>query len=440
MIFQNREQAGKMLGEQLRYSSLEQPIIVGLPRGGIPVAYEVAKIFRTSLEVLIVRKISTLFNKEYGIGAITEENYFWIDRIAELETGVSEFELQNAIRLENFEVNKRIKLYRRGLPLIEVTGRTVIIVDDGLATGVTARVACEYLRQKGAKILIIAVPVGARFSVESLSEIADQVVCLNVPHPFYAVGNHYQDFQQLRDEDVLRYLDQRKEECEEEMKAKESLGYSRQVELRDNKTFLRGSLTVPYQLKGFVIFAHGSGSSYLSLRNKKVAEYLSKNQLGTLLFDLLSPDEAKDRNNVFNIPFLSDRLINAMKWSKNQSFGKNIPIGFFGSSTGAAAALWAAAELGDEIAAIVSRGGRPDLAMNRLKAVTAPTLLLVGSFDETVLKCNEIALNKLRSGNLVIIPGATHLFEESGAMESVSSHATEWFKLHFKNKRLLHAA
>ena len=194
---------------------------------------------------------------------------------------------------------------------------------------------------------------------------------------------------------------------------------------------LPGSLTVPPGARGFVLFAHGSGSSRLSPRNVAVARVLSDGGIATLLFDLLTPEEARDRARVFDIGLLADRLVGATRWAQQHPDLAALPIGYVGASTGAAAALQAAAELQEEVTATVSRGGRPDLAMDHLADVTAPTLLIVGSRDEVVVGLNEQAQRQLRCPNdLAIVPGATHLFEEPGALEQVAELARDWFLRH----------
>lgn len=194
---------------------------------------------------------------------------------------------------------------------------------------------------------------------------------------------------------------------------------------------LPGYLTVPQQAPALVVFAHGSGSSRHSRRNRQVAQSLNGAGLATLLFDLLSPEEeaAQGRARVFDIALLAERLIDAVEWADEALGDAKMSFGLFGASTGAAAALVAAAELGDRIHAVVSRGGRPDLAGDALSEVTAPTLLIVGGNDHGVIELNEKALRKMRApASLQIIPGATHLFEEPGAMEQVTMLARDWFQ------------
>jgi putative phosphoribosyl transferase len=194
---------------------------------------------------------------------------------------------------------------------------------------------------------------------------------------------------------------------------------------------LPGDLVVPEGAVGVVAFAHGSGSSRRSPRNVWVARRLNAAGVATLLFDLLTPDEAEDRANVFDIALLAARLIGAERWLRDQPELTARPVGFFGASTGAAAALVAAADLGDEVAAVVSRGGRPDLAGDALPRVSAPTLLIVGGADTQVLLLNREAERRMRcERRLEVVPGATHLFEEPGALEAVADLASGWFTRH----------
>lgn len=199
------------------------------------------------------------------------------------------------------------------------------------------------------------------------------------------------------------------------------------------KEILHGNLKVPSKAKGLVIFAHGSGSSRLSPRNQAVAHFLEKNKIATLLFDLLTAAEEKiddiSRELRFNIPLLVERLVRSTEWVATQS---DLPLAYFGASTGAAAALAAAAEKGDMIRAVVSRGGRPDLAGPALAKVVSPTLLIVGGLDASVIELNKAALQLIQcEKKLEIVPGASHLFEEPGTLDTVADLASDWFAQHF---------
>jgi pimeloyl-ACP methyl ester carboxylesterase len=198
---------------------------------------------------------------------------------------------------------------------------------------------------------------------------------------------------------------------------------------------LKGDLVIPDNPKGIVIFSHGSGSSRFSSRNRMVAELIQKENIGTFLFDLLTQEEDELYENRFDIDLLSDRLIETTQWLMDYKSTKNLPIGYFGASTGAASALRAAAYFKTKIKAVVSRGGRPDLAITELPQVTAPTLLIVGGLDVPVIGMNKMAFDELESvKEMKIIPGATHLFEEPGKLLEVAELAIVWYKRHLINK------
>lgn len=211
-----------------------------------------------------------------------------------------------------------------------------------------------------------------------------------------------------------------------------SIAEKRIVSVTDKR--LEGFLRVPAGATGLVVFVHGAGSSHLSTRNNHVAEELATRGFATLLFDLLTEAEASDRANVFDIGLLSRRTIDAIGWARGRADIGDLPLGLFGSSTGAAAALAAAAERPGEVRAVVSRGGRPDLAGTRLSRVRAPVLLIVGGADHQVLDLNRTAAAQLDCPNtLEIVPGATHLFEEPGALDRVVDLAGDWFEAHLAN-------
>jgi putative phosphoribosyl transferase len=212
-----------------------------------------------------------------------------------------------------------------------------------------------------------------------------------------------------------------------------------EVQLQAGRAVLSGNLNIPENANALVLFAHGSGSSRHSPRNQFVARTLNDVGLATLLFDLLTQEEeaidTQTRELRFNIHFLAERLVHATKWAKQQEETRDLRIGYFGSSTGGAAALVAAVDLPQDIGAVVSRGGRPDLAGEALPKVKPPTLLIVGGNDDIVIELNEQACDRMRCEvKLEIVPGATHLFEEAGALEQVAKLANDWFLLHLKRK------
>lgn len=419
MLFTDRTDAGRRLAQALGHLEARRPVVLGLPRGGVPVAFEVAQSLGAPLDVIVVRKLGVPYHPELGFGAIGEGGVRVISDEIVRHAGVREKDLVSVERAEEAELVRRAHTYRDGRPRLPLEGRVVIVVDDGVATGATARAACQVVRAQGAAYVVLAVPVASPDAAGRLRAEVDEVVCLSTPHLFSAVGEWYRDFSQTSDEEVIALL----------ARAPEGRGTSsEQVEVDAGGVGLAGDLVLPEGAAAVVVFAHGSGSSRHSPRNRSVATALNRAGLGTLLFDLLTPGEETYRANVFDIGLLAGRLAGATRWLRRRV---SVPVGSFGASTGAAAALRAAAEADSGIGAVVSRGGRPDLAGADLSGVRAPTLFIVGGNDTTVIDLNRQAQAALSCENrLEIIPGATHLFEEPGALGQVADLAQEWFTTH----------
>jgi putative phosphoribosyl transferase len=429
-LFQDRRDAGRRLALQLRRFRGEHPIVVGLPRGGVPVAFEVAQALDAPLDVIVVRKLGVPFQPELGMGAVGEDGVRVLTEDVVRAARVSRADIEAVVSCERREVERRAERYRGGRPMIALAGRTVIVVDDGIATGGTARAALEVARAHGARRVVLAVPVAARESVTELAAVADEVVVLETPSPFFAVGQWYAQFSQTPDDEVVRLLEVgSRPVVPDDAPPDGTRGVARdeEIEIVVGGARLAGHLTIPAPAMGVVVFAHGSGSSRHSPRNQFVARELNAAGLATLLFDLLTPVEALDRANVFDVELLARRLRSVTHSLRSAPDCEALDVGYFGASTGAAAALWAAA---DEpgVRAVVSRGGRPDLAAPRLSDVAAPTLLIVGSRDVQVLDLNQRAADAMSCVHQVeIVPGATHLFEEPGTLESAAGLARDWF-------------
>jgi putative phosphoribosyl transferase len=417
MVFENREEAGQRLAEAIVVDPGEDAVVVGLARGGVVTAEEVARALRLPLDALAVRKVGHPWQPEYGIGAVTPRGGVYI----RANDGLTERELADAVAAASRKADELDARLHARRAAIDVAGRTCLLVDDGLATGATMTAAVRWARQRGARRVVVAVPVGAAETVSRLEAEADAVVVLEASGAFTAVGLWYRDFEPVGDIEVAALLDRASAAC---------ASGSRTVAIPVVDFELPGDLIAPEHARGAVIFAHGSGSSRLSPRNRLVARMLNEADLATLLFDLLSDEESYDRANVFDIPLLASRLAAAERWLAGQPEG-SLPFGYFGASTGAAAALWAAADPGSRARAVVSRGGRPDLAGRKLGLVRAPTLLVVGGLDDAVVELNRRAQRELRCDHeLVVVPGATHLFEEPGTLEAVALHAARWFERH----------
>ena len=428
VAFHDRSDAGRRLGKRLAGLRGRDVVVLGLPRGGVPVAFEVAKALEAPLDVVVVRKLGVPFQPEVAMGAIGEGNVRVLDPRTISMARVSQEDLQRVERQERALLESRVARFRQGRRRVDLTGRTVVIVDDGIATGSTARVACQVARQLGAAKVILAVPVAPSRAIVELKE-PDDVVCLLSPQDFQAVGYYYRDFSPTEDGEVVQLLDAAAALPHQGDGYGGDGSLEDDVEIPDGKVVLRGSLYLPGRCDGTVLFAHGSGSSRHSPRNRFVASVLHGAGLGTLLLDLLTPEEEVNRANVFDIRLLGRRLSSATHWLEARHDGSAGRIGYFGASTGAGAALWAAAEPGAQVAAVVSRGGRPDLAGSRLAAVKAPTLLIVGDADTTVLALNRQAMARMQAPTrLEVVPGATHLFEEPGTLAMAATLAADWFR------------
>ncbi len=440
MIFIDRVDAGRRLATRLQYLREDRVVVLGLPRGGVPVAYEVARALDAPLDVIVVRKLGVPFQPELGMGAIGEDGVRIINEEVVRLTGVSDSELAKVEASERVELERRARRFRGDRPRTALEGRTVVVIDDGIATGSTARAACQVARAQGAARVVLAVPVAPPGWEDRLGADVDEFVCLETPEPFFAIGQFYDDFAQTSDEEVITCL-KRAAHPAPKATAMSRAGddppsRDEEVEVTAGPVRLGGHLTLPESATGVVVFTHGSGSSRHSPRNRYVAALLNEVGLATLLFDLLTVEEESDRANVFDISMLARRLVDVTVWLRTQTDLAHLPIGYFGASTGAGAALWAAAEPDADIAAVVSRGGRPDLAGSRLAKVVAPTLLIVGGDDDVVLELNRQAQARLRcESRLVVVPGATHLFEEPGTLQAASEVARDWFTSHLSAGR-----
>jgi putative phosphoribosyl transferase len=443
MSFLDRSDAGRRLANRTLHLRGEDVVVLALPRGGVPVAAEVARALGAPLDVIVVRKLGVPVQPELGMGAIGEGDVRIINPEVVAITHVTDAEIAAVERRERAELDRRARRFRGDRPRTPLAGRTAVIIDDGIATGSTARAACQVARAQGAARVVLAVPVAPPSACTALAADADEVICLETPGHFLAIGEWYRDFSQTSDREVISLLQRARGPASPADGPPPPAGgpspaaggpapapapWGGEVVIAAGPARLAGHLSTPGGGAGMVLFAHGSGSGRHSPRNRFVADVLATAGLGTLLFDLLTAEEEQDRANVFDIRLLAGRLGVVTRWMHEQPGLAGARVGYFGASTGAAAALWAAAEAGGEVAAVVSRGGRPDLAMPRLAEVRAPALFIVGAMDDVVLGLNREAQRHLRCENkLAVVPGASHLFEEPGTLERAAGLARDWF-------------
>jgi putative phosphoribosyl transferase len=425
-MFSDRSDAGRLLATRLAAYSRSRPLVLALPRGGLPVALEVAVALDADLDVLVVRKLGAPGNPEYAMGAVGEDDVLIVDHAVRRAVHATSEQVEAVARHERAEVARRVQAYRGNRVKLGIAGRNVIVVDDGMATGSTAAAGVTVVKHLGAAHVTLAVPVGSATAVTWLRALADDVVCLEVPASFIAVGKHYADFSQVSDQDVLdiMHAHPRDDAATEAIRTR----VDEDVTITFDGLQFDGHLTIPATASGIVLFAHGSGSGRQSPRNGAVAQVLNSAGLGTLLLDLLTDSEADNRRNVFDIELLADRLSHATAWLRTRPDVDGLPIGYFGASTGAAAAIVASARHPDDACAVVARGGRTDLAGDWLAKVRVPVLLIVGGNDLPVIDLNREAQRQFACPNLLeIVRGATHLFDEPGTLAQAARLAQSWF-------------
>ncbi|MEU1473919.1 phosphoribosyltransferase family protein [Streptomyces sp. NPDC005760] len=431
MRFENRTDAGRRLARRLEHLRGADVVVLGLAPGGVPVAYEVARHLGAPLDILVVDPPGVPSRPELDSGTISEDNtrHRNEDMLREVlrESGLSPAEQETAERSEPERRAHRCRPAGRGVPLAD---RTAVIVDDGLATGATAEAACRMVRARGAERVVLAVPVGPERTLPRLRGVADQVVCLQAPRCFGSAADWYHDFSETRDTEVVALLGGADRSA---AAAGSPAGRDRPtedcvVEVPAGPVRLAARLTLPTTARAVVAFGQvGDMSGRRRPRHQYMAAALRRAGLGTLLLDLLAEEEERNRHNLFDIVLLARRLEAAARWVRRETA---LAVSYFAAGTGAGAALEAAAD--DEILAVVSGGGRPDLASPAaLARVRAPTLLIVGALDTRVLGRNRLAADWMHCEHRVhVIPGATHLFTEQGASDAVSCLALDWFTAH----------
>ena len=334
MVFRDRRAAGIRLATQLEPLRDARPVVVALPRGGVPVGFEVAQALHAPLDVLAVRKLGAPLWPELAVGAVAEEDVGILDPQMAARTGMTQADLERVLDWESEELRRRVRAYRDGRPPVPLAGRTVIVVDDGLATGLSDLAAVRALRRRGARRIVVASPVGSSEAIALLREEADRVVCATVPPQLDGVGRWYEDFSEVTDAEVVALL------AAAHRGDGATHGRERNVAFGLGDERLAGDLSVPAGAGGLVLFAHGSGSSRLSPRNRAVAQALNDAGFATLLFDLLTEREGARRASWSSTSRCwPSRLLAATRWAREAARARRLPLGYFGASTGAAAAL-----------------------------------------------------------------------------------------------------
>ena len=417
MLFRDRNEAGRRLAAALIERGFEKPIVLGIPRGGVPVAAEVARALGGDLAVVVARKLGAPGNPELAIGATTETGVSYINTAVAAAAGADERYIKAETDRQVKEAHRREELFdsHRRPP---VQGRTVIVVDDGIATGATAIAAVRSIKAEGAKRVILAVPVGLPEMVELLRSEADEVVCLEEDPGFGAVGQYYLDFSQVSDEEVRATL--------ETFASKVGVDPSRRVEIKRQGVRLVGILTTPAGSGSFplVIFVHGLGSGKDSPRNLVIARHLVDTGIATLLFDLSGHGESSADSSDGMDAFVSD-LEGAFEWAIRENDVQKDRVGIAGSSLGAVIAANALAEGKVSPRTMVLRA--PPMEAADFQRVNLPSLVLIGSRDPllTNVRADVAGCPQL---TLSVVEGASHLFEEPGTLEEALNQTVDWFR------------
>lgn len=419
MIFRDRRDAGERLGAALKERGFQGPVVLGIPRGGVPVAAEVARALDGELAVVVARKLGAPGNPELAVGAVTATGVAYVNTAVAKAAGADKAYIEAEKKRQAEEARRRERLFdsHRRPPL---TGRTVIVVDDGIATGATAIAAVRSVKAEGAARVVLAIPVGPPEMVQLLRSEADEVVCLHEDAGFWAVGQYYWDFSQVSDEEVQATLSA--------FAPTEPAPAARRVEFRRNGVRLVGVLSTPGGRGPFplVIFVHGLGSGKDSPRNVVVAEHLVDAGIAALLFDLSGHGEssADPRDGV---EAYVDDLAAAYAWALRQPQVRPDAIGVAGSSLGAVVALRALAARRVQPRTLVLRA--PPLTEEDVCAVSVPALVILGSEDPLLPQVRRIAAAR-RQLTLSLVPGAGHLFEEPGTLEQAVERTVTWFRTH----------
>lgn len=424
--FADRSEAGRRLAERVRPHAVNDPIVLALPRGGVPVGAELAGRLTADFDVLVIRKIGLPGHPETGVGAISEDGHVLYDDLALARMRVPRQALSDTVASERGELDRRRRVYRGERPSPRIAGRDCVVVDDGVATGGTARAALRMVRQAGPARLVLAVPVAAPEALEALREEADALVVLTAPDNFRAVGEWYRDFDQLSDGHVISILSERE-------RLHRGPDVARAVRIRAGQVYLDGDLTMPTALRGVVVMAFGQGQG--DPRWRATASALQRAGYATLLLDLLTeeeqgPDGGGDGGEL-DTRVLGERLSAAVTWLRRATDAASEPLGVMGSGAAAPAALVTAAERPQDVASVVVHGGRVDHAEPSLAAVRAPTLVLLESGDSFVRELGEWTRGRLGGpSELRVVSGAEQLLRGDLGWRQVAVETLDWFDRH----------
>jgi putative phosphoribosyl transferase len=445
-VFLDRAAAGDALARALtRFANQTDVVVLGLARGGVPIARRVSDAIGAPFSVLVSCKISVPGIDEMPLGAVSEGSDRMVPDPVAWYIGVPSQIMDRLSSRERVEMARRIAMFRDGEALLDVEGRTVILVDDGLASGATLRAAARAIRDRHPKRLIAAVPVASSAGLDEVREEVDEMIALAVPRVFDTVSSSYQRFEPVTDDDVLTALGRPTRRVSRIVHdiSRRITDAERRIDIRGSDGRLVGDLATSQHIdlhnnhEGFherdalVILAHTGNNSRDGYRNRYIAGRLRLSGYATLRVDLLTKEEQPVEGETgeirFDVARIAARLTDVCDWAVRAGvYGAQRTI-LLGAGTSAAAALSAAAQRQGNTLAVVTRGGRVDLATPSLSRVRAPVLMIVGEADHETLEVNRRATQFLpRRAKLIRIPGTGHTFAEPGALGAVAEHTARW--------------
>lgn len=442
-LFDDRHAGGVALAHALAgRAAPDATLVLGMARGGVAVAAPIARALGARLDAVVGRKLGVPGIEEVAFGAITEWDAPAVFDSVRDFIGLPRSVMSSIEGRERAEVVRRVQQYRDGQPLSGITGKTVIVVDDGLASGTTLLATARALRRLRPQRLIAAVPVASPDGVQQVASAFDDVVALATPDPFGTVSDWYRDYTPVDDAQVRSLLGRAPLDTPEPGLVTSDQEQDVTIPTLESTSdaAMVGDFGAPRDACGLIIMAHGGGSSRGSYRNRYLAARLRFAGWATLRVDLLTPRERDaDANGEmrFDIERITGRLLAATRWCREEQRPGHERVVLFGASTGAAAAMEVAAAAPRDVAAVVARGGRIDLAMSSLAQVRAPSLLIVGDADTETLRQNRDCVPRLGGRvRLQTIRGAGHTFEEPGALGRVGELVTTWLARQHRWERL----
>ena len=423
MLFQDRTDAGRQLARHLTpYADRDDTLVLGVPRGGVPVAFEVAAALHAPFDVFVARKLGAPADPELAFGAVSADGERYLDYGTVHALGITPRQVNEITADARARLDQRARLYRSGRDPLPAAGKIVILVNDGISADPGFPLILRALRERKPRRIIVASPVAPAPTCSRLQREADAVIVLHSPAELTSLGHFYRTFDQTTDDEVIsllqRGLDTRPPRRLEEPVAIAMPGY-----------IAEGYLRLPPGARTLVLFANAAETGRIHPRHREMAALLNRWGIATLLFDLLSPFEEDNRRgaSLVDRSVLAARILRVIDWAQRNPATSGLRIALFGSDAAASACLSAAVRAPEALTAVVASGGRPHARIGELAQIRVPTLLIGDSLDELGLALHREALRNLTCAKeLAVMPGAAHSSEEPGALQRVAERAADW--------------